>query len=185
MPTLGQSREYKLKAAFIYNFIKFVEWPSQSGPIKVGILGDDPFEGELNKLETKRVGNRPLQVAKVGNLAQAPQFQVVFASDPAQASKLVKAVEGKPVLTISDAPGFSKSGGGITLTSSRNRIRFTVNTKTLKKSRLKASSKLLGLAAELYSFEARSGEHWPDGAVAMRVAFEGSEKALKLLQNCR
>lgn len=149
-PAAAQSREYKLKAAFIYNFIKFIEWPSQTGAIKVGILGEDPFKGELKKLERKKVGGRPLQVSKLGGLGDAKSYQVVFATDPAQAAKLVKAVEGKPVLTISDAPEFTQNGGGIALTSSRNRIRFSINKKTLERARLKASSKLLGLAAELH-----------------------------------
>lgn len=151
-PGFAQTREYKLKAAFIYNFIKFVEWPSSSGPIKVGVLGKDPFEGELKKLEKKKVAGRALKFSNIKSLSEAKSYQVVFAGDPAQAKKLVKTVAGLPVLTISDSPGFSKNGGGITLMSSRNRIRFSVNTKTLASSKLKASSKLLGLAAELYSY---------------------------------
>ena len=149
-PLLAAPREYQLKAAFIFNFIKFVEWPSNSGPINVGILGDDPFQGELEKLETKRVGGRPVKVSIIKDLNQARSYQAVFTSDPATAQKLVKAVEGLPVLTISDAPGFSEKGGGITLMSSKNRIRFAINKATLEKSNLKASSKLLGLAEKLY-----------------------------------
>lgn len=145
------TREYQLKAAFIFNFIKFVEWPSSSGPINVGILGDDPFVTELKKLETKNVGGRAVKVSTVKDLAQAKSYQVVYSSDPTTAAKLIKAVEGHPVLTISDTPGFSQKGGGITLMSSKNRIRFAINTATLEKSSLKASSKLLGLAEKLYS----------------------------------
>ncbi|MFA5506969.1 MAG: YfiR family protein [Vulcanimicrobiota bacterium] len=147
------SREYQLKAAFIYNFIKFVEWPSTPDTIKVGILGTDPFAGELNKLESKKVGNRSIQVTQLKSLADARHCQVVFTSDAAQAKKLVAELAGEPVLTVSDAAGFSEQGGCITLMSSRNRIRFAINTKTLKDSRLKASSKLLGLAEKLYSME--------------------------------
>jgi hypothetical protein len=150
------SREYQLKAAFIFNFIKFVEWPESSGPIKVGVLGEDPFKGELDKLEKKKVGGRAIQVSQLKSLAQAKDFQLVFTADADQAKKLVTAVAGKPVLTVSDTPGFSKDGGGITLTSARNRIRFSINTKSLKSAGLKASSKLLGLAAKLYSRSALS-----------------------------
>lgn len=153
LPTWAATREYQLKAAFIFNFIKFVEWPQPSGPIRVGILGTDPFEGELKKLEQKTVEGRAVKVTVFSELDQAKSYQVVFAADPAQAQKLVQKVAGLPVLTISDSPSFSQKGGGITLLSSRNRIRFSVNTETLKKSSLRASSKLLGLAAELYSQE--------------------------------
>lgn len=147
---LATPREYQLKAAFIFNFIKFVEWPSQNGPINVGILGDDPFQGELKKLETKTVGGRSLKVSSVKDINQAKSYQVVFSSDPTTAQKMVTALEGLPILTISDAPGFSEKGGAITLMSSRNRIRFAINKSTLEKSKLKASSKLLGLAEKLY-----------------------------------
>ena len=150
-PTWAQSREYKLKAAFIYNFIKFVEWPNHTGAIKVGVLGKNPFQGELKKLEAKNVGGRKIQVDTVKSLSAAKSYQVVFVTDPVQAKKLVQAVAGKPVLTVSDAPNFSSQGGGIGLLSSKNRIRFSINTTTLKKASLTASTKLLGLAAKLHS----------------------------------
>lgn len=150
-PALAQSREYKLKAAFIYNFIKFVEWPSQSGPIKVGVLGKDPFQGELNKLERKKVAGRALSVVQLKSVNEVGKYQVVFTDDPALAKKLIAVAAGKPILTVSDVPSFSKNGGGIGLISARNRIRFNVNQSTLKKAKIKASSKLLGLANNVYS----------------------------------
>ena len=149
-PTLAQSREYKLKAAFIYNFIKFVEWPGGGSQINVGILGNDPFEGELKKLEQKKVDGKALKVTLLKSAAEAKNYQVVFAGDPQQASALIKAVQGHPVLTISDTPEFSKKGGAIGLISARNRIRFNINQGTLKKANLKASSKLLSLANAVY-----------------------------------
>ena len=152
LPSFAAPREFQLKAAFIFNFIKFVEWPSNSGPINVGILGDDPFEGELKKLESKSVGGRPVKVSVFKDLSQARSYQVVYTADPTMALKLVKAVEGLPVLTISDTPNFSEKGGGITLMSSKNRIRFAINKGTLDKSSLKASSKLLSLAEKLYGY---------------------------------
>ena len=148
---MAQSREYKLKAAFIYNFIKFVEWPGSGAEIKVGILGSDPFQGELKKLEQKKVGGKSLTVTVLKTAAEAKDYQVVFAGDPQQAAGLIKAVQGLPVLTISDTPDFSKKGGAIALISARNRIRFNINQGTLKKANLKASSKLLSLANTVYS----------------------------------
>lgn len=152
LPSFAAPREFQLKAAFIFNFIKFVEWPSNSGPINVGILGDDPFQGELKKLESKSIGGRSVKVSVFKDLSQAKSYQVVYAADPATALKLVKAVEGLPVLTISDAPDFSEKGGGITLMSSKNRIRFAINKGSLEKSSLKASAKLLSLAEKLYGY---------------------------------
>lgn len=150
LPAWAATREYKLKAAFVYNFIKFVEWPSASGPIKVGILGKDPFDGELKKLESKKVGGRAIKVGSVKTAADAKNFDLVFVADEKQQKALISAVSGQPVLTVSDTPGFAKDGGSITLVSSRNRLRFQINQGTLKKANLKASSKLLGLATKIY-----------------------------------
>lgn len=150
IPASAQSREYKLKAAFIYNFVKFVEWPSTQGPIKVAILGQDVFDGELNKLETRKVDGRPLEVSVINDVGQATDYHVVFLADTTQAQKLLNRVQGKPVLTISDEPGFSQKGGGITLTSARNRIRFQINKKTLDKANLRPNTRLLALASQVF-----------------------------------
>lgn len=150
VPVLAAPREYQLKAAFLFNFIKFVEWPSGSGPIKVGVLGNDPFEGELKKLEAKSVGGRSIKVGAVKDAADAKNFDVVFVAEAALEKPLLAAVTGKPVLTIGDSPDFAKNGGGITLVSARNRLRFQINQGSLKKANLKASSKLLGLATQVY-----------------------------------
>ena len=149
-PAAAQSREYKLKAAFIYNFVKFVEWPAQKGPIKVAILGKDVFDGELNKLETRKVDGRSLKVSVISDVNQATDYHVVFLADGAQAQKLLNRVQGKPVLTVSDTPGFSKQGGGITLVSARNRIRFQINKKALDKANLRPNTRLLALASQVY-----------------------------------
>ena len=150
LPAAAQSREYKLKAAFIYNFVKFVEWPAKSGPIKVAILGSDVFDGELNKLETRKVDGRSLEVSVINDVEEAANFQVVFLADDALRQKLFNRVQGRPVLTISDKPDFSKNGGGITLVSARNRIRFQINKKTLDKANLRPNTRLLGLASQIY-----------------------------------
>ena len=149
-PALAQSREYKLKAAFIYNFVKFVEWPSNTGPIKVAILGTDPFEGALGKLETRKVDGRDLVVSVISDVNQATDYHVVFLADTSQRQKLLNRVQGHPVLTISDEPDFCKNGGGITLVSARNRIRFQINKKTLDKANLRPNTRLLALASQVY-----------------------------------
>ena len=147
---LAQTREYQIKTAFIYNFLKFVEWPATDGPLKIGVLGTDPFDGGLKQLESRDVGGRSLVVGTVKSPEDAKNFQVVFVADPAQSRALIKATSGLPVLTISDAPGFSQAGGGITFVSSKNRIRFQLNATALQSAKLKPSSKLLSLASDLY-----------------------------------
>lgn len=147
---VAQTREYQIKTAFIYNFMKFVEWPANDGPLKIGVLGQDPFDGALKQLESRDVGGRALVVGTVKSPEDAKNFQVVFVADPSQSRALIKAVSGLPVLTISDAPGFSQAGGGITFVSSKNRIRFQLNATALQNAKLKPSSKLLSLASDLY-----------------------------------
>ncbi len=151
-PAWSQSREYQIKAAFIYNFVKFVDWPEDSGSIKVGVLGTDPFQGLLKELESpdRAVAGRRLVYSSFADPAKAKTYDVVFTADPKLAQSLIAKTRGLPVLTISDVDGFSKAGGGITLVSARNRIRFQLNATALRESQLKPSSKLLGLATALY-----------------------------------
>lgn len=142
------SREYEIKAAFIYNFLRYIEWPSNKATYTVGILGDDPFEGGLDQFQRKPLAGKSISVRTVKSAKEARGLDVLFISNT-EADKLdgtLAALKGAPVLTISDVPSFVDHGGQIGFTAERNRIRFIVNTDALAASDLKASSNLLKLA---------------------------------------
>ncbi|ODT78148.1 hypothetical protein ABS71_02130 [bacterium SCN 62-11] len=142
------SREYEIKAAFIYNFLRYIEWPSSKSAISVGIMGEDPFEGGLDQFQRKPLAGKSITVKTVKSAKEARGLDVLFISST-EADKLdgtLAALKGAPVLTISDLPSFVDHGGQIGFTAERNRIRFIVNTDALAASDLKASSNLLKLA---------------------------------------
>ena len=145
--------EYQVKAAFLYNFVKFVEWPAtpavQEGPIEICVLGKDPFGGALERVvEGKTVNDRPLVIRRIGEIAAARSCQVLFvsASEAGRVSVIIKAVRGWNVLTVSEIERFSERGGIITFLMEGQRVRFRINPKMAASAGLKISSKLLQLA---------------------------------------
>lgn len=141
-------REYEIKAAFIYNFLRYIEWPTPRNAFTVGILGSDPFEGGLDQFQAKPLGGKNITVKAVKTAKDAKGCDVVFISqsESAQLDSLLASLKGAPVLTISDMASFVDKGGQIGFTTERNRVRFIVNTDALQQCDLKASSNLLKLA---------------------------------------
>lgn len=145
--------EYEIKAAFVYNFAKFVEWPQEAfanagDPVRFCVFGNTPLDSDLQQLITgKTIGARPVQVQRTGFL-QIKQCHVLFigASDSARILQVQEATRGATVLTVGEFPGFLDQGGMINFIFDQNRIRFEVNLKAAQEAKLKLSSKLLSLA---------------------------------------
>ena len=149
----GALREYLIKAAFVYNFTKFVEWPEEvfqkdSSPFIVCILGQDGICEALRTIENKSVYGRKLQIRQSRTKADIDVCHLLFVaeSEEPQLSTILKNCDGRPILTVSDMNDFALSGGMIQLYKDENRIRFAVNVKSAERSGLNLSSKLLGLA---------------------------------------
>jgi len=146
--------EYQVKAAFLYNFVKFVEWPgvrggSSQNPIVIGILGPDPFGPVLDRtFADKMVGGRRFELRRYGTVEELQLSHVLFVSSTLKRdwSKVLAAVQGTPVMTVSDEGGFVKSGGIIELLLEDNKIRFDIHLSAGKRSGLKISAQLLQLA---------------------------------------
>jgi hypothetical protein len=145
--------EYQVKAAFLYNFVKFVEWPAtpgeKVGPIVLCMLGKDPFGGALDRaVEGKKVEGRPLAIRPINDIAAARSCHVLFvsASEVGRISEITYAVRTWDVLTVSEIHGFSGRGGIITFLMDGQRVRFQINSEAAARAGLKISSKLLQLA---------------------------------------
>lgn len=166
LPVRATSREYEIKAAFVYNFLRFVQWPSPANTMVVGVLGADPFEGGLRDFEAKPLAGKSINVKILTNVKDAKNCNVVYVarSEQGELDKTLSALKGTPVLTISDIPQFADHGGAIALTIEQNRVRFIINTDTLKEGSMKASAQLLKLASRTISLEPRS---WDAVAVDM------------------
>lgn len=154
-PVYGQQRvgEYQVKAAFLYNFAKFVEWPKStasesSKPLVLGILGEDPFGEDIQTISGKRVKDKTFQVIRSERLQELDNCDILFisASMKGQLDHILEKINGKPVLTVSDTRGFAEQGVMINLFMVNNKIRFEINPHAVKRSDLKMSSQLLKLA---------------------------------------
>ena len=124
--------EYDLKAAFLFNFAQFVEWPtnafgSSNAPIVIGILGPDPFQGALDKIcAGEEVRGRPLRVVRFARASDVRPAHMLFIPR-AMGSQLPDALERvaeSPTLTISDADKFAERGGMIQLFTDQNQVRL-------------------------------------------------------------
>ncbi len=159
----GQSRgqapspsEYQLKAAFIYHFAQFVQWPpavfpETNSPLVIGVLGQNPFGEDLEKtIRGKSINNRPLTVREVSSVAEATNScHVVFicSSEQKRLPEVLGAFGGGSILTVSETELFIESGGIINFVREGAKIRFQVNEAAARKVGLRISSKLLSLAS--------------------------------------
>jgi hypothetical protein len=153
----SDSSEYLIKAGFIYNFAKLVEWPSSAfpqpdSPIVIGILGEDPFGATLDRIVTdKKINGRGIAVKRLKwgrDLKDLRDCNILFisSSEKEHLDSVVDAMKWLPVLTIGDAPGFARRGGIINFTLEDNKVRFEVNVEAAKHADLTISSRLLTLA---------------------------------------
>lgn len=148
-PARAATREYEIKAGFIYNFFRFIEWPSPGQTWTVGILGSDPFEGGLRDFEARPVSGKTILIKKINDVKDAKGCDVVYIgpSESGRLNPLLNSLKGSPVLTISDLPEFADKGGAIGLTTESNRVRFVVNIDTLKQGNMRANARFLQLAS--------------------------------------
>lgn len=145
------SREYQIKAAFLYNFARFVEWPPAAfagpdAPLQLGILGEDPFGPALDDLaRSETVQHRRLVVRRSRRAEDLRGCQLVFVSRSELAADILPGLGGSPILTVGDAEGFARQGGMIDFYLDANRVRFEINSEAARRGGLRISSQLLSL----------------------------------------
>jgi hypothetical protein len=147
-------QEYELKAAFLYNFARFVDWPpeafpSADTPLVIGILGADPFGAALDTLiRNEMVKSRKLVARRYHQIEDVGICHILFisASETARFEQILAALKGKPILTVGDSPSFAFRGGMIRLLTDKNKIRLRINMEAAKAANLTISSKLLRAA---------------------------------------
>jgi hypothetical protein len=146
--------EYQLKAAFLFSFAKFVDWPPDSfaspqAPFSICILGADPFGQVIDDvLRDKTIGDHPVVVKRTNEPAEVRHCQIVFisSSESRRLPEILSSLQGASVLIVGDTDHFADSGGTIGLMLEQNHIRFAINTVAAESAGLKISSKLLALA---------------------------------------
>ena len=142
--------EYRLKAAFLYNFALYTEWPADVGStLNLCIYGEDPFGAEVDALNGKRVGSRTIAVQRVGKEA-LNTCQIVFVAQSALASsaRVLEPLRSSATLTVADGFDSARKGVALNMAMGDAKISFEVNMKALGP-RLALSSKLLRLARDI------------------------------------
>ncbi len=169
-------REYQIKAAFLYNFIKFVDWPKEkmadsNEPIIIGIIGSKNFIKAFEPIIHKKIKNRNISIKyfkgyeklKKSQESQEDErqwnqkmeslktchvlmFCICYSVRIKDTSQIIKALKGSPVLTVGETAGFLEPGGIINFLMEDKKVRFEINVTAAKKNKLRISSKLLRLA---------------------------------------
>ncbi len=139
----------RIKAAFVYNFCKFVEWPTKPvGNLVVGVVGDAAVNAFFDSIDGKIVRGTPITVHSVGTMNDLVDCHVVYvaAQHSIELETLLEHLDGLPVLTVSDIDGFCERGGMIRLVQQRGKLRFNINRGTADRAHLSISSQLLKMA---------------------------------------
>lgn len=159
--TQASSLEYAVKAAFLFNFAKFVEWPrsalaSDQRPLVICVLGADPFGKDLDEIthgrsvQSHRIEIRRLPVAPPATSKHAPATEcaILFVGrdDVSAARQVLSSLRDRPILTVGEDPDFTASGGCLRFFLADQKVRFEINLQAIDRAHLKVSSKLLSLA---------------------------------------
>ena len=140
------AKEYRVKAAFLYNFVKFVDWPPRAaGSTVICVAGRNPFGNVLaDTVRGETIGGRPLDARVI--LEPEDGCHVIFIPENANAGAYLRAARGLPVLTVGEAPGFIEQGGLIRFYLDNGTVRFEIHRQAADRAGLRISSRLLQLA---------------------------------------
>jgi len=149
--------EYEVKAAFLYNFAKFIEWPAQtftnpSVPFVLGIVGEDPFGDQLAGIaQREKIKGRPLEIRhyRPGDDLTGCQVLFVARAETARAQELLRVAQEKSILSVGEEGDFLDAGGMIAFAIVEKNVRFDIDTRAMGKAELKCSSKLLAIARQV------------------------------------
>ncbi len=150
----AQPNEYALKAVFLYNFCRFIDWPdaafsSPTDPLVIGVLGENPFGTLLEEaVSDETFRGRNIRIESYRSAREIGRCQLLFvsASESARLPETLAAVAGRSVVTVGETENFVEHGGMIALVADRNRVRLLINPGLLRAARLEVSSKLLRVA---------------------------------------
>jgi YfiR/HmsC-like len=153
----AEASEYQIKAAFLYNFAKFVEWPPETfkdagAPIHICVLGSSPVRWMLeDAVRNKNIDGRVLAVRAIAQVSEAGNCQILFvsASEQKHLRAILETTKSSDVLTVGETNSFTADGGVVGFSLDQGRIRFDINLQAAQLERLRISSKLLSLATSV------------------------------------
>lgn len=149
----GALPENKLKAVFLYNFTRFIDWPaeafySSNAPFVIGIIGNDPFGNYIEEaVAGENISGHPIIVKRFQNVKDvACHILYINSNDPETTREILSTLSNRSILTVSDQKNFVKWGGMVRFFSEENKIRLQINNSAAKAAQLNISSKLLAVA---------------------------------------
>jgi len=152
-PASSAPLEYQVKAAFLCNFIKFVDWPDEvlsdtDNTIIIGVFGESPLDAALESIEGKQLSGYKLDIKHFKKIPDLEFCHILFISRSAKGSmaEALKMLKGSSTLTVGEVAEFTRLGGMINFIIVEDKVRFEINVKRAEKTNLKISSKLLRLA---------------------------------------
>lgn len=155
LATTEINQEAAIKAAFLYNFGRYIIWPESSyadrrAPFVIGVLGTDRLGASLDEIAAnKQIEGRPIAVRRFATMADYKPCHVLFVAagtPPAQRTEALLAVRRGGVLLVGEEAGFAQQGAMVNFFIEHNKVRFEINAAAAERATLKISSKLLGLA---------------------------------------
>ena len=145
--------EYEVKAAYLYNFSKFVEWPTaafprETTPVIICIVGKSPLNDVIESLAGKIIKNRKLVIRQFSRAEDLNECHILFINAAVRTShaQLLASIAPRSILTISDSKGFAAAGGIIEFIPAGGKIKFEINNRAAQQANLRISSHLLRLA---------------------------------------
>src|SRR5258706_2315457 len=145
------TKEYQIKAVFLFNFSQFVEWPTNAfpetqTPLVIGVLGEDPFGTYLEEtVRGETVNTHPLVIQHYRHAEDIKACHILFISqsEAGRLDRIFEGLKGRNILTVGDVEGFAQRGGMIRFITEKNKIRLRINLEAAKAASLTISSKLL------------------------------------------
>jgi hypothetical protein len=157
--------ENQVKAAYLFNFAKFVEWPEAAfdkpgSPMNFCLLGRGAVADEMDLMQGKSVNGHTITVTHLHRPEEIKGCHLVFlaASAGKQQTKLLETATRLPILLVAETPGFARAGGTINFITENDRLLFEINIKAAESAQLKISSKLLTLAHVVSPIPERPGQ---------------------------
>lgn len=156
IPAPVAETEYSVKAAFLLNFTRFIQWPasafeSPQSPIRLCILGDDPFDGVLDRVvEDESVGGRRLEIVRLRKPPGPKACQMLFVSAAEKDVRRTLSGLGPGILTVGESPAFLDDGGMIAFVLENRRVRFDIRQSAAVAAGLSISSRMLSVARSVH-----------------------------------
>ena len=155
-PGQSASLEYKVKAGFLINFARFINWPDSAfatpdTPFTIGLMGPDRFGNALDAASRKQAHGRPISVVRVNSIGEAKSCHLLYISDSDRTDMTVLLAQlgDRPIVTVGDMDNFAEEGGSIEFITRNGKLAFIINNTSTKKNGLKIPANLLNLAIDV------------------------------------